>query len=507
MEVHVLFKLNQQQQQQFQQISNNQQDLESQANKIGITDEQYAQVKSFLDTHNVTVQLDKLHTSVEVDGATSAMGTIFQTTFVNHKYQNREFYAPKTPPRIPSQLASLIVSVTGLDSYSAPVKPRSFAHHNLPTASNAANCNIPSGADTSTDVGHAYGYDQLRSKGFQGQNMTINLVEIDGFFPSDVNNYAECVGYKGKISVKTIGPAPDPNKAVGETTLDIEMIEGLAPLVNIVDYQTGDASFNSLSQVLRQVINDNTKTGAGNVVSMSLGAAENALTLNTLKGIDQQLDVLTNVEHMTVFVSSGDCAAYSDEVFGSLSVDFFASDPNVVAVGGTDLATNGQHSRVQEVAWFDDQPDQNQCRNTWGSGGGNSNYFQLPDWQTGNGVKNEDSRGFRQVPDIAAVATNLPIYLEGQWTDSGGTSAASPIWATGMILVNQALIHNYQKYAHGPRLFYYIANSAGSYKPYFDVTAGNNGFEAGQGWDFVTGLGSPNLVDFYNVLAEAASKK
>src|SRR5262249_4668321 len=154
---------------------------------------------------------------------------IFQTTFVKHKYQDREFYTPKTPPLVPTQLIRLIVSITGLDSYSVPVKPRGVARSNQPTVPAGADCNVPSGENTPTDFAHAYGYDQFRNKGYQGQNMTINLVEIDGYTPSDIANYGACFGYKGKITVKTIGHAPDPRKAEGETTLDIEMIQGLAP--------------------------------------------------------------------------------------------------------------------------------------------------------------------------------------------------------------------------------------------------------------------------------------
>jgi len=88
----------------------------------------------------------------------------------------------------------------------------------------------------------------------------------------------------------------------------------------------------------------------------------------------------------------------------------------------------------------------------------------------------------------------------------GGTSAATPIWAAGMALVNQALLQKYHVFFAGPLVFYYVANHAGHLSPYYDVTQGSNlGFNAAPGWDFATGLGTPNLVDFYNVLAGVAS--
>jgi hypothetical protein len=76
-----------------------------------------------------------------------------------------------------------------------------------------------------------------------------------------------------------------------------------------------------------------------------------------------------------------------------------------------------------------------------------------------------------------------------------------------MALVNQALMQKYHVFFAGPLVFYYVANHAGRLSPYFDVTQGNNlGFNTTPGWDFATGLGSPNLVDFYNVLASVASR-
>lgn len=512
MRVLVQFKLSQQQQNQFQKVTTNQQDLEKKANQIGITDAQYSLIKNYLDKQNVKLHLDKLHTSLEIDGNAQEMAHIFQTNFVNHKYKHRIIFTPKSAPLLPRPIIPLVASITGLDNAGSPIhtgfsaSPIKAASYNEP----AANCSVPPIENVPATVAQAYGYDQFLKRDYQGQGMTINLIEIDGFSATDAASYGGCVGYKGKITVKTIGPAPQ--KTGEETMLDVDMIEGLAPYVNIVDYQTGDASY--LPQELQQLIDDNThNAGSGNVVSISLGLAENEDSLNDLKTLHQQLNVLTNIEHMTVFVASGDCAAFTDGVFNSLSVSFPASDPNVVSVGGTQLQIDNKHST--ETGWTNANPDQMQCRNDWGSGGGNSNFFQKPDWQQGNGVDNQNSRGFRQVPDVSAVALNLPMYFNRQWLiypdgtgGGGGTSAATPIWATGMVLVNQALIHNYHLFWDGPSTFYAVASSKGKYQPYFDITEGNNdAFQATSGWDFVTGLGTPNLPDFYNVLAGAASSQ
>ncbi len=515
MKVNVFFKLNQSQQNQLQGITTNGQDLEKEADKIGITDAQYEKFKNYLGIQNIALHLSKLHTSVEVDGTAQTISRLFQTSFVNHKYQNRVFYAPQTVPQLPTSLLQIVVSITGLDNYSPPL------HTALPTQpwhasakTNAqADCNVPSGEVLPLAIARTYGYDQFLKRGYTGKGITINLIEIDGFPQDDIANYGACVGYKGKITVKTIGTPP--SQPGEETALDFEMIEGLAPDVNIVDYQTGDTQ-NAIIEELKQLIDDNTKnTGSGNIVSISLEGAENLDSLNDLNGIDQELSVLTYTEHMTVFIASGDCGAFMDGVFKSLSVSFPASDPNAVAVGGTSLQTNANGDRSDEAVWSNANPDTTQCSNSWGSGGGNSVHFPQPVWQTGKGVKNDSSLGFRQVPDIAAVASNLPLYFSGQWQTfqdgtgaGGGTSAATPIWAAGMALVNQATIRNYHLFFAGPAVFYEVANHAGKFSPYFDITEGNNlGFNATPDWDFATGLGVPHLVDFYQILASAASSK
>ena len=517
MHVRLLFKVNQSQQDQLNKISNQQQDLSRLANQIGISDATFAQIKAQMGITGVTLSLSKLHTSVAIDGKARSMALLFQTHFVLHKYKGRTFYAPATAPRLPAFIVNNLVSVTGLDDYSQPLQNALRASVSTLTAAHTsagtrANCSAPAGEDFPAGVAHVYGFDQFAHAGFLGQGMTINLVEIDGFPQSDVANYGQCVGYRGHIVVKNIDGAP--SQPGEESALDIEQIEGLAQDATIIDYQTGNPNTgNGIIDELQQIVDDNTKNaGSGSIVSISLEGAENFQSLNYLKGIDQLLSLLTQKEHMTIFVASGDCGAFMDHVYGSFSVSFPSSDPNAVAVGGTVLQINAQNSRASEVAWSDGS-DTTQCTNSWGSGGGNSNFFQQPGFQTGKGVQNDASRGFREVPDISAVALNLPLYFGGQWQTfpdgtgaGGGTSAATPIWAAGMALVNQALMQKYHVFFAGPLVFYYVANHAGRLSPYFDVTQGTNlGFNTTPGWDFATGLGTPNLVDFYNILASVAS--
>jgi kumamolisin len=338
--------------------------------------------------------------------------------------------------------------------------------------------------------------------------MTINLVETDGSYPDDIQNYLSCIHFKGHLSFINVDGAP--SDAEGESTLDVQMVAGLAPSASINVYQTdGNADSDTWTQVndeLQQIMNANTNNAsAGGVVSISLGIDEADISSDDVRALDSSLQQLTQVEHMTVFVASGDCAAFADESFGDLSVSFPASDPWAVAVGGTDLSVDGQGNRTNEVAWSE-FPNIFHCNNSWGTGGGNSSLFPRPGWQNANGVKNSHSRNDRQLPDLSAVSDNLAVYFQGQWGAVGGTSAAAPIWAAGQALVNEDTIQTLGTFGYSPRFYYAVADKNTGAHAYFDVTSGNNlYYHATSSWDYTTGLGTPDLAGFVqaasNVLA------
>jgi hypothetical protein len=63
------------------------------------------------------------------------------------------------------------------------------------------------------------------------------------------------------------------------------------------------------------------------------------------------------------------------------------------------------------------------------------------------------------------------------------------------------LIKQIGKYAYSPSMFYLAANKNGGMHPFYDVTRGDNlYYTATTGWDYTTGLGTPNLADFYQVV-------
>ncbi len=484
--------------------------IEAFAQKLGISDGTYQQIKSFFNTKGIILNLSKLRTHLAVNARAGTLAKLLQTQFLVHRYNGRQFFAPTPAPRIPTLLANSIDAITGLDNYS--VAPRhdmqmSFAGpHTLWHA--GQDCYPLQQTLLPRDVAHAYGYDQLWNHGWHGEQMTVNLVEVDGFYQDDIQNYLDCIQFSGNVSVEDVDSPP--TKALGEAALDVEMVAGLARAATIVDYQTdgnaNDDVWGRINDALQQILNDNVNNAnAGSLVSISLGSAEGEMTAEDQRALNSSLAQLTQVEHMTVLVASGDCGAFTDGVYKSLSVSFPASDPWATSVGGTILQINQGQERVNEVVWAD-SANLRTCKNQWGSGGGNSNLYTRPSWQNATGVNNQFSQGRRQVPDLSAVAYALAIYFRGQWGAVGGTSAAAPIWAAGLALVNEGLLQQRQTFAYGPQLFYMVADHSQGMQPYYDVTQGNNlYYPATRGWDFATGLGTPNLATIYHILSTLPS--
>ena len=137
------------------------------------------------------------------------------------------------------------------------------------------------------------------------------------------------------------------------------------------------------------------------------------------------------------------------------------------------------------------------------SGGGFSTIFARPSYQA-SAVTNYLNRinplyagkfnaAGRAFPDVAAQAQNLEIVNGGNYELAYGTSAASPIFASAIALLNDQLIAagksplgflNPLLYAN-PGALNDIASGS-------NPGCGTNGFPALSGWDPVTGLGSPN---------------
>jgi len=228
-----------------------------------------------------------------------------------------------------------------------------------------------------------------------------------------------------------------------------------------------------------------------------------------------------------------------------------ASDPLVTGVGGTYLCTDPNATGSPSRATYFHVGIGAKCgSNTFNaahaaevawtfSGGGFSRVFSRPSYQAGPlpAGSTPIPASARGVPDIALQAsagTGALVYLslppDGTgsninhtgWYDIGGTSLSCPQWA-GLVAIADQL----NKASHpnefglgliNPALYKLAANASQYSADFFDINhtaaAGvenNNqgdpsvpGYPATNGWDPVTGLGTPNAASLIPDLVAAA---
>ncbi len=375
----------------------------------------------------------------------------------------------------------------------------------------------------------AYGIQPLLARGFDGRGQTVVLPEIaPAAGAAGVTDVRQDLSrFDSVFSLPTarlriitrFAAGAAPYLAAGEEAGDAEIVHAIAPAAAI-DVILLPAALPrwpvarigaAYAAALRMA------PALGGVVSLSAGLGEQCFSAATTAVIHSAL-AYDQKRHVTVTVSSGDFgAAISPPCPGATSpvppkgVDYPASDPLVLAVGGTSLDANHQTGAyLRETVW--NRPISPAAGPNWASGGGFSGRFRRPAYQAGlPGIGT--SRG---VPDVAADADAytgialVGVAADGQYVISpgAGTSAGAPFWAGLVAIANQ--------YAHRDLGFintslYRIARSASYHAAFHDVTTGDNtvrfgtvtvtGYRAAPGWDPVTGWGSPDAQVLVPLLA------
>ena len=482
---------------------------------------QQQQVTDWLAQHGYTIDAtDSLHTSIKVHATVANIERTLNIKLNSYTIDGYQFFLQQGEPKLPEPVSSLVTSVIGLDNFAFPQfqPPFGFASHTATTLS--SDCSKYGAKQTLTrnKLAAAYQVSQLYQQGYQGEGMTIGVAEFgDTYNPQDLAAYAACAGIAApNVQNIDVDGHLASGTGQGEATMDLELIAGLAPKAQILDYQT-DGKSTSFAQSMVDVFNRVASDHKVQVLSVSYGTYESAFSSSEQAAVNKSLRTLA-AEGISVFISSGDCGAFTQRLPHIAVVAFPASAVYSIAVGGTHLQVNDSNVRTSETVWGagDNLPV---CSNNWGSGGGVSENtdFKRPSWQTGTGTTTSYDgvlshvfirpfdfaatvsapNGLRQVPDVAAAAfPNIAIYYKGAWVASGGTSAAAPIWAAGALLVDQALQQKGKAAIGGVPEFYSLANHPGNFHPYNDITAGDNLFySATTGWDYTTGWGSPNFSD------------
>ncbi len=333
---------------------------------------------------------------------------------------------------------------------------------------------------TPTQMRYAYGFSQISNQG-QGQTIAIvdaydhPAIEADLGVFSTTFGLPSCTTTNGcfkKIYAQGNKPRTDAGWAL-EIALDVEWAHAIAPQARILLVESRTSSFGDLLKAVDVAV----KNGAS-VVSMSFGGSEFSS--------EASYDYHFNHSGVSFVASSGDSGT---------GAEYPAASPSVVGVGGTTLSVDSVGTYLGETAWS-------------GSGGGISAYEIEPAYQSSYPLP---YAGYRGVPDVAYDAnpnTGVPVYdsvtfqSQSGWFQVGGTSAGTPQWAALIGIANSMRVAAGKTTLNGSNAVLYTMATLNYSGNYFDITSGTNGTcgilcSATGGYDYVTGLGSPqasNLI-------------
>ena len=377
----------------------------------------------------------------------------------------------------------------------------------------------------------AYGVQPLLDRGVNGRGETVVLLEQEvttGAAPPKVTDIRQDLARFDDLFglpvaqlqvVNSLARSPSPWLADEEEVEDTEIVHAVAPEADIREILVSDSDAASPAATVKYG-SAALRLGAtqGAVISVSSGKGESCFTPAEIKEQNATLQAARD-RHVTVVVSSGDSGVVSSPCPGAAAgsapvagVNLLASDPLALAVGGTSLqASHTTGAYISETAW--NTPPHPPARpGSDASGGGFSKVFPRPAYQDGvAGIG-----AFRGVPDVAAdAAANTGMTLAT--TDGGqnyvlvsanGTSASAPFWAAVVVLADQ---YAGRHLGFVDPAIYRIGRSSLYRRAFHEVTTGTNsvvfpgesftGYQAGPGWNPVTGWGSPDAQVLVPLLA------
>jgi kumamolisin len=448
-------------------------------------------VKRFAKEYGLTVQSGTPapgRRTIKLTGTVANMQRAFGVSLESKVVDGKTYRVREGTITLPTELQGYVVAVLGLDN-----RPQAEPNCRVLGEAGGATAQAAGGggfahtmaqgntAFTPVEIGQLYQFPQ----GVTASGQTIGLIELGGGFrQADINAYFKALGQTPPevIAVSVGGAKNDPTTAGPkspdlEVMLDIDVAAAVAPGARIVVYFAENTDQGFIDAVAHAIHDTKFKPS---VISISWGNAEIGWTDQAMTAFDAACQSAASLG-ITITVAAGDDGSTDGVSDGSNHVNFPASSPHVLACGGTNLSANGT-TISDETVW-------NRLNEGNGAtGGGVSNFFPLPSWQSGSKVPPPKvPTGGRGVPDIAGdadPATGYRIRCDGKNLVMGGTSAVAPLWAGLIAIANK----QNGKSAGFIQPALYAANKS----IFRDILKGNNGaFSAAPGWDACTGLGSP----------------
>ena len=390
--------------------------------------------------------------------------------------------------QLPAELDGVVRSVVGLDTQ--PVaRPEFYTPEGTPRRTYSP-----------VELGQLYRF----PPDADGTGQRLAVVSLGGScHEQDLDDYFAGLGLaKPRIThiavdgADTTPPTGPATRFDLEMTLDLQISGALAPGAEILNYVTRNTGQGILLG-LRAAVHASPPPTA---INLSWGSPEITYSGQLALAMHDLFEDAAALG-ITVCAASGDTGSSGGMADGGPHVNYPASDPCVLACGGTTLIADPATGTIHaETTWNTGAAS--------ATGGGVSGVFDLPEWQTTADVPTrsgsvETGRG---VPDVAANADNNTGYrvlLGGNPICVGGTSAATPLWAALVCRLAQSLG---RPLGLLQPLIYQDVRADSVTAGFRDVVLGDNGaYAARPGWDPNTGLGSPHGEELLAVVRDRAT--
>jgi subtilase family serine protease len=530
--------------------------------RFGLSSADLGKVSSWLTSQGFTITgVARSSTFINFSGTVAQAQQALGTSIHTLSYNGEQHIANVTDPVLPSAVAAVVTSITGLNDFRP--KPHSRPHNASPIDPTQPLFTQTTGTTTShyiapADLYTIYDYPWtpagVASATNTGAGITIavmgqtDLTSGNTLPDANIAAFRNAAGLPAiNLTVRLAPGSVDPGIStadIDEAHIDVEWSGSAAPGASILYYYGRDALANSLTQAIDNKV--------APILSISYGLCEPSWGTAMLATYNQTL-AQANAQGQTVVSSSGDSGATDCDVDGlaseGLAVDFPGSSPYVTSAGGTMFSgdvsspssywnsTNGTGSGsaisyIPEMPW--NETTASQALTAGGAGGGGASaFFSKPAWQTGTGVPADSSR---DVPDFSFNAaamhdgylvcssgdgSNEPACTNGFVSSTnlvnvfGGTSFVAPTFAGVLALVEQKLGNTTGLGNVGPVLYGFLNDQTYYPMAFHDITTGNNsvpcsqgtlncpnggsiGFSAGTGYDQASGVGSIDVSKLVN---------
>lgn len=450
----------------------------------GAKQEDLNKVEIFANAHQLKVKEVNIAAGTMIlSGKTADFNRAFGIQLQQYRHPDFTYRGHSGSVTIPQELDGIVESIFGLDN-----RPQVSTHFQiLHETDQTIQSRQARQTYTPAQVAQLYSF----PSDISANEQCIGIIELGGGYKiGELREYFSGLSLDApdvvEVQVNGVGnqPTGDPSGPDGEVVLDIEVAGAVAPGVKIAVYFASNTDAGFLNAI-NTAIHDNKNKPS--VISVSWGSSESNWTQQAMKAMDRAFQDARALG-VAICSAAGDRGSSDGVDDGLVHVDFPASSPNILACGGTRLVGSG--STINNETVWNNGPDSS-------TGGGVSEYFNLPEWQTNAQVPlsaNPGAKSGRGVPDVAGNAdpvTGYQILVDGQRTVIGGTSAVAPLWAGLIALINQNL-------GHPIGFMNSILYEDSTRSSLRDITIGNNdssreadAYDAHAGWDACTGMGSP----------------